>query len=69
MRWKLSNVDAKLTERLERRHQKRAATRDAYRVAKQQKMAARRALEWIGTSKAQLVFRYEISDLLNLLRY
>ena len=26
-------------------------------------MAARRAFEWIGTSKAQLVFRYEISDL------
>jgi len=26
-------------------------------------MAARRALEWIGVSKAQLVFRYEISDL------
>ena len=45
------------------RHQKRAATRDAYRVAKQQRMAARRALEWIGMSKAQLVFRYEISDL------
>jgi len=26
-------------------------------------MAARRALEWIRTSKAQLVLRYEISDL------
>jgi len=26
-------------------------------------MAARRALEWIGGSKARLVFRYEISDL------
>jgi len=26
-------------------------------------MAARRALEWIGTSKGRLVFRYEISDL------
>jgi len=26
-------------------------------------MAARRALEWIGTSKAQLLFRYEILDL------
>jgi len=24
---------------------------------------ARRALEWIGMSKTQLVFRYEISDL------
>jgi len=29
-----------------------------------QRMAARRALEWIGTLKARLVFRYEISDLL-----
>ena len=27
-----------------------------------QRMAARRALEWIGTLKARLVFRYEISD-------
>ena len=26
-------------------------------------MAVRRALEWIRTSKARLVFRYEISDL------
>ena len=45
------------------KYQKQAATRDAYRVANQQRMAARRVLEWIGTSKAQLVFRYEISDL------
>ena len=29
-----------------------------------QRMAARRALEWIGKSKARPVFRYEISDLL-----
>jgi len=36
----------------ERRCQKRTATRDAYRVAKQQRMAARRALEWIGMLKA-----------------
>ena len=47
----------------EQKHQKRAATCDAYRVANQQRMASRRALEWIGTSKAWLVFRYEISDL------
>ena len=47
----------------ERRRQKRAATRDTYRIAKQQGMAARRALEWIRTSKARLVFRYEISGL------
>ena len=37
----------------------------AYRVADQQRMAARRALEWIGASEARLVFRYEISDLFN----
>ena len=47
----------------EQKRQKRAATRDAYRVSNQQRMAARRALEWIGTSKAWLAFRYEISDL------
>jgi len=39
----------------EGRHQKRAAIHDAYRVAKQQRTAARRALEWIGMLKAQLV--------------
>jgi len=43
--------------------QKRAATCGAYRVANQQRMAARRALEWIRMSKGRLVFRYEISDL------
>ena len=50
----------------ERTRQKRAATRGAYRVANRERMAARRALEWIGTYKARLVFRYEISDLFNL---
>ena len=40
----------------ERKHQKRAATRGAYRVANQQTSAARRALEWILTLKAWLVF-------------
>ena len=35
--------------------QKWAATCDAYRVANQQRMDARRALEWIRMSKAQLV--------------
>jgi len=39
----------------EGKHQQRAAIHDAYRVTKQQRMAARRALEWIGTLKAQLV--------------
>jgi len=36
------------------------------RVANQQSLAVRRALEWIRTSKARLVFRYEISDLFYL---
>ena len=45
------------------KRQKWAATRDAYRVTNQQKMVAKRALEWIRTSKARLVFRYEISNL------
>jgi len=31
----------------------------AYRVTDQQRMAARRALEWIGTSEARLDFGYE----------
>ena len=35
--------------------EKRAATRGVYRVANQQRMAARRALEQIGTLKARLV--------------
>jgi len=35
----------------------------AYRVANQQRMA----LKWIGTLKAWLVCRYEISDLFTLL--
>jgi len=43
--------------------QKQATIRDVYRVTNQQRMAARRALEWIKTLKAWLVFRYEISDL------
>ena len=34
------------------------STRGAYRVANQQRMAARRALEWIRTLKARLVFGY-----------
>jgi len=47
--------------------QKQAPTCDAYRVTDQQRMAARRALVWIGTSKAWLFFRYGISDLLGFL--
>ena len=43
----------------DRKCQKQAATRGAYRVTNQQRMAARRALEWIGTLKAQLVIRCE----------
>ena len=37
-----------------RKCQMRVAIHDAYRVANQQRMAARRALEWIRTLKAQL---------------
>jgi len=37
-----------------------------YRVTNQQRMASRKALEWIRTSK---VFRYDISDLLPLIRF
>ena len=44
--------DVRLTEQ---KRQKQAATCDAYRVANQQRMAAERALEWIGMSKAWLV--------------
>jgi len=48
----------------EQKCEKRAATRDAYKITNQQRMAARRALEWIGTLKTQLVFiRYEVSAL------
>ena len=53
--------DARLTESRNARSEQ--LTRDAYRVANQYRMASRRALEWIRTLKAQLVFRYEISDL------
>jgi len=42
----------------EQKRQNQGATCGAYRVADQQRMAARRALEWIGASEAWLVFRY-----------
>jgi len=57
--------DMRLTESGNTRS-KQLHIRGAYRVANQQRMAAKRALEWIRTSKSQLVFRYEISDLLFL---
>ena len=41
----------------------RAGPKITLRFLHQPTMAARRALEWIRTSKARLVFRYEISDL------
>ena len=56
--------DARLTESRNAR-----STHDAYRVANQQRMAARRTPEWIRTSKAWLVFRYDISDLFPIARY
>ena len=56
--------DAKLTEnRNARSEQLSASTRGAYRVANQQSMAC---LSGSRTSKARLVFGYEISDLLYL---
>ena len=54
--------DARLTESGNARSEQ-LNTRGAYRVASQQRMAARRALEWIGASKARLLFRYEILGL------
>jgi len=39
----------------EQKCQKRAATCDAYRVANQQRMAARRALKWIRVLNPRLV--------------
>jgi len=43
---------------------KQLYTHEAYGVANQQRMAARKGLEWIGTSKPWVFFRNEISDLL-----
>jgi len=40
-----------------------SSTHDAYRATNQPRMAARRALEWIGMFKSLAGFRYEISDL------
>ena len=48
--------DLRLTESVNARSD-RVATRDANRVANQQRIAVRRALEWIRMLKAQLVFR------------
>ena len=65
-RWILRSGDnnARLTESRNARDQ--TATRDDYKVANQQRKAVRRALEWIRASKAQLVFKDEISDLVML---
>jgi len=57
--------DVRLTESENAR--RKQLTCDAYRVTNQQRMASRRALEWIAMSKAQMVFRYEISDLFSLM--
>ena len=45
------------------KRQKRAATHDGYRITNQQRMAARRDLEWTRISKARMIFKYERSDL------
>ena len=50
--------DARLTESGNARSEQLLVV---HRVTNQHRMAARRALEWIGTSKAWLVFRHEIS--------
>ena len=54
------NIDATLTESGNARTEQLLVV---LTESDQQRMAARRALEWIGASEAQLVFRYEISDL------
>jgi len=52
----------RLTE--SRNARSKQVTSDAYRAANRLRMAARRALEWIGMfRKAWLVFRYEVCDL------
>jgi len=43
--------DARLTESGDTRSEQLLLVPSAYRVANQQRMAARRALEWIGASK------------------
>jgi len=52
----------------EQKRHKQTATCDAYGVANQQKMATRRALEWIRTSKPWLVFRYETCSIMPVLQ-
>jgi len=51
--------DARLTK--SGKHQKQAATHDAYRAAKRLRMIARRVLEWIGMLKGRCW--YQLSDL------
>jgi len=52
------------------KHQKRAATCDAYRAANWLRMAARRVLEWIrNVWRPGWVFRYEISHLLTIVTW
>ena len=43
--------DVRLTESRNARSEQLLVVPSAYRVANQQRMAARRALEWIGASK------------------
>jgi len=47
--------DMRLTKS-EKARSKQLATHDAYRVANQQRMSARRVLEWIGTFKGPAGF-------------
>jgi len=57
------NSSLNIESTIEWKCQKQAATHDAYRVTNQQRMAPTRALEWITTLNAWLVFRNEISHL------
>jgi len=47
----------------DRECKKQAVACVTYKATNQLRMASRRALEWIGMFKVQMVFRYEISDL------
>ena len=48
------------TEKQRQRRCHDARMTESGNARSEQRMAARRALEWIGASKARLVFRYEL---------
>jgi len=57
------NFYTRLTESGNTRSEQLLVVPITYRVANQPSLAVMRTLEWSRTSKARLVFRYEISDL------